>query len=225
MGRHHLSPRTHPSLRSTTANRRRAGWRGRFCSSRDKSTAASHPSNRTLGSGSTHLENRTVPCSRGLRFTVRQLCRISSSFGRSMLSPSDAGRRDGTLRAWAQSPQVQRHLRGDAGRGGSARGEGKEGLQAQCFSRAGPSYRFAGPEERMRTPGASGVPARAVAPCVPKLPGEPPFKAMVVPTPSGLERFVHSLRTRLRQGRPEAWEMSRLQSLTEIVVPLGLFHS
>lgn len=174
MGRHHLSPRTHPSLRSTTANRRRAGCRGRFCSSRDKSIAASHPSTRTLGPGSTHLENRTVPCSRGLRLTVRQLCRISSSSGRSMLSPSDAGHGDGTLWAWAQSPHVQRHLPGDAV--GVRGGEGKEGLKAQCFSRAGSSYHFAGPEERMRTPGASGGPARAVAPCVPKLPENRPLK-------------------------------------------------
>lgn len=138
MGRHHLSPRTHPSLRSTTANRRRAGWRGRFCSSCDKSTAASHPSNRTLGSGSTHLENRTVPCSRGLRFTVRQLCRISSSFGRSMLSPSDAGRRDGTLRAWAQSPHVQRHLRGDAG-GGVRGGRGRRVSRPSALVGRGPA--------------------------------------------------------------------------------------
>lgn len=91
-----------------------------------------------------------------------------------MLSPSDAGHGDGTLWAWAQSPHVQRHLPGDAV--GVRGGEGKEGLKAQCFSRAGSSYHFAGPEERMRTPGASGGPARAVAPCVPKLPENRPLK-------------------------------------------------
>lgn len=100
-------------------------------------------------------------------------------------------------------------------------GRGKGNLQAQCLSPAGPSNSFTGPPERMRTrwrfrgPGA----------LCPEAPREPPFKAMVVPTPSGLERLVHSLRTRLRQGRPKAWEMSRLQSLTEIAEPAGLFHS
>lgn len=137
MGRHHLSPRTHPSLRSTTANRRRAGCRGRFCSSRDKSIAASHPSTRTLGPGSTHLENRTVPCSRGLRLTVRQLCRISSSSGRSMLSPSDAGHGDGTLWAWAQSPHVQRHLPGDAV--GVRRGRGRRVSRPSALVGRGPA--------------------------------------------------------------------------------------
>lgn len=33
-----------------------------------------------------HLANRTVPCSSGLRLTSRQLCRISSGSGRSMLA-------------------------------------------------------------------------------------------------------------------------------------------
>lgn len=37
-------------------------------------------------SGSPHLANSTVPCSRGLRLTARQLCRISSGSGRSMLA-------------------------------------------------------------------------------------------------------------------------------------------
>lgn len=37
-------------------------------------------------SGRPHLANRTVPCSSGLRLTSRQLCRISSGSGRSMLA-------------------------------------------------------------------------------------------------------------------------------------------
>lgn len=37
-------------------------------------------------SGNPHLANSTVPCSSGLRLTARQLCRISSGSGRSMLA-------------------------------------------------------------------------------------------------------------------------------------------
>lgn len=45
------------------------------------------PQARTPGaSGHPHLENRTVPCSSGLRLTARQLCRISSGSGRSILA-------------------------------------------------------------------------------------------------------------------------------------------
>lgn len=225
MGRHHLSPRTHPSLRSTTAKQRSAGGGGRFCSSRDKSTAASHPSTRTLGPDSAHLENRTVPCSKGLWLTARQLCLISSSSGRSMLSPREE--RSGT-QEW--DPQglgavTARAAPSPERRGGSG-GRGKGGLQAQCLNPAGLSNRFAGPAERMRTRWRfRGGPCSSSCALCPEAPREPPFKAMVVPTPSGLERLVHSLRTRLRQGRPEAWEMSRLQSLTEIAEPQGLFHS
>lgn len=68
-------------------------------------------STRTPGRlGRPHLANRTVPCSSGLRLTARQLCRISSGSGRSMLSrgrgargaglgPSGLGRRHLTCRA------------------------------------------------------------------------------------------------------------------------------
>lgn len=42
-------------------------------------------------SGRPHLANRTVPCSSGLRLTSRQLCRISSGSGSSMLAPGMRG--------------------------------------------------------------------------------------------------------------------------------------
>lgn len=88
MGQHHLSLSTHPSLRSTTAG---------FSSSSNKSsnfepTSVRYPFTRTPEPRSSHLENRTVPCSRGLRLTARQLCRISSDSRRSILSLSQESR-------------------------------------------------------------------------------------------------------------------------------------
>lgn len=104
---------------------------------------------------------------------------------------------------------------------------GGRGVQAQRLSWAAPSNcAFAGPAERMRTrlrfrgPRSFGQ----LRP-VPQAPREPPFKATVVPTHSGPGRLVLSLHTRLKQGLPKAWEMSRLQSLTEIAEPPGLLHS
>lgn len=67
-----------------------------FSSSSDKSsnlepTTVRHPFTRTPEPRGSHLANRTVPCSRGLRLTALQLCRISSDSGRSMLSLSLPG--------------------------------------------------------------------------------------------------------------------------------------
>lgn len=87
----------HPSLRAAPRahiwRRPRAKAAGRFSLLWSRASrlvlipGEAPPQARTPGaSGHPHLENRTVPCSSGLRLTARQLCRISSGSGRSILA-------------------------------------------------------------------------------------------------------------------------------------------
>ena len=88
-------------------------------------------------SGNPHLANSTVPCSSGLRLTARQLCRISSGSGRSMLA------------------------RGRGARGWDPRGAGT------VTARAAPSPRRRGPLRTPYGPRASAGRGVAAAPSPP----------------------------------------------------------
>lgn len=187
-----------------------------------ENTEVRHPFTRTPEPQSSHLANSTVPCSRGLRLTTRQLCRISSDSRRSMLSlPGKSGNRhsDGTLEAWAPSTQMQRYLLGDAG-------EPPPHSRPSALVGWGPATAplLVQPRGCSRPAWPRAVPGDpACCALHPEAPREPPIKATVAPTHSGPGRLAHSLCTRLRKVLPEVWEMSRLQSLTEIAEPLGLF--
>lgn len=136
------------------------------------------PGTPPLVPGSTHLENRTVPCSRGLRLTACQLCRISSGSGSSMISPERCGKPGWDPRGLGAI--TSRAAPSPCWRRGVVVGE----FQAQCLGREGANNRsFAGPAERMRTHCRFRGPRSGSCALCPEAPREPPFKATVVPTP------------------------------------------
>lgn len=147
-------------------------------------------------SGSPHLANSTVPCSSGLRLTARQLCRISSGSGRSMLARGRAGREAGTLGARAPSPHVPRHLRGDAGHSAPPTAPCPLPAPGGGAPPCPPGWRFRGP----RSGRCALRPAAPTAPR-PAPPGPGRFKATAAPAPLRPSRRS-SLGNRLCQGRP-----------------------
>lgn len=173
-----------------------------------------HPATRTPGrSGRPHLANRTVPCSSGLRLTTRQLCRISSGSGRSMLARGRGAQgRDprgaGTVTARAApSPRRRGPLRTPCGPRASA-GRGPATAPSQPSVQAPPpcrpSWRFRGTP--LRPPALRPAPPRAPRPAPP---GWGALKHPRPPPPP-VHQGAHLWATALAGDDLVAWEMHGL---------------